>query len=94
MDGLAVRRGDSAWSRCEIRDAEAAREVLAKLDALAGRAWHDAQSEMTALVSKAGLVKPFDLAGWQDVLVLLSAVERTVRFYGESIFGAQLDDLC
>lgn len=67
MSGLAVRRGDSAWSRCEIRDAEAAREVLAKLDALAGRAWRDAQSEMTALVSKARLVKPFDLAGWQDV---------------------------
>lgn len=94
MGGLAVRRGDSAWSRCEIRNAEAAREVLAKLDALAGQAWRDAQSEMTAVVGRARLAKPFDLAGWQDVLWLLSSVERTVSRYGENIFRAQLDDLC
>jgi very-short-patch-repair endonuclease len=94
MGGLAVRRGDSAWSRCEIRDAEAAGEVLAKLDALAGEVWRDAQSEMTALVSKAGLARPFDFVGWQDILGLLSSVEWTVSRYGESIFEAQLDDLC
>src|SRR2546421_6656952 len=94
MGGMAVRRGDSAWSRCEIRDAEAVGEVLDKLDALAGEVWRDAQSEMTALVSKAGLAKPFDLVGWQDILGLLNEVERTVSRYGESIFDAQLDDLC
>jgi very-short-patch-repair endonuclease len=94
MGGLRVRRGGSPWSLSEIRDDGAVEEVLAELDALAGRTWQDAQAEMHALVSRAGLNRPFDLAGWQDVLSLLSAVEKTVDRYGEAIFGAHLDDLC
>jgi very-short-patch-repair endonuclease len=92
--GLRIRRGDSPWSMSEVRDMNAVEEVLAKLDALVGRPWQDAQSEMRALVGRAGLNRPFDLSGWQETLSLLGAVEKTVGAYGEEIFGAHLDDLC
>ncbi|GDY33399.1 AAA domain-containing protein [Gandjariella thermophila] len=94
LGGLRVRRGDSPWSLSEVRDEDAVREVVAKLNDLAGRTWRDAQSEMRALVGRAGLNRPSDLAGWQEVLGLLGAVEQTVAGYGDEIFGAHLDDLC
>ncbi|MFI9387744.1 AAA domain-containing protein [Kutzneria sp. NPDC052558] len=94
MGGLAVRRGDSPWSRCEIRDERDVAQVRVQLDELTGRSWRDAQSELRALVGRAGLRRPLDLAGWQDVLGLLGDVEKTVSYYDEEIFSASLDDLC
>ncbi|GAA3438605.1 AAA domain-containing protein [Kutzneria kofuensis] len=94
MGGLAVRRGDLPWSRCEIRNMRDVEEVHAKLTELHARSWRNAQSELRALVGRAGLRKASDLAGWQDILGLLGAVEKTVSYYGEEIFSAPLEDFC
>ncbi|WP_026421869.1 AAA domain-containing protein [Actinokineospora inagensis] len=93
MGGLAVRRGESAWSRSEVRDQRAVGEVLAKLDSLAGQTWQSTQTQLRDLVGRAGLARPFDLAGWQEVLSLLSAVDRTVTTFGDSAFGPDLPAL-
>lgn len=92
--GLRVRRGESPWSLSQVRDEGAVEEVLVKLTALEGKTWRDAQSEMRGLTGRAGLNRPGDLVGWQEVLSLLGGVERTVHNYGDEVFSADLEDLC
>jgi very-short-patch-repair endonuclease len=92
--GPAVRRGDSAWSRAEVPDRDAAERTLVQLDTVTGRAWRSSQESLQALVARAGLRVPADLAGWRRVLQLLSDVARTVQLHGADVYGEQLDARC
>lgn len=94
MGGLPVRRGESAWSHADVRDRESAERMLLRLDAVTGRAWRDSQDALQALVERAGLRRPSDLAGWQRVLGLLSDVERSTQAHGAEIYGEDLNALC
>ena len=92
--GPALRRGDSAWSRADVREEGKAQELLARLDSVTGPAWRDSQSNLAALVDRAGLRRPDAVAGWQQVLGLLAAVECTTAQHGEDVYGDDLDEVC
>lgn len=92
--GFAVRRGESVWSGAEVRDRTEAEQMLARLDAVTGRAWCDSQRTLRQLVVGAGLRAPVDLAGWQRVIGLLTAVERTTGQYSADIYGDELGAWC
>ena len=94
LGGLALRRGDSAWSRAEIRDPRQAEELLLRLDKVTGRAWQQTRRAMLELVEKAGLPRPLDLAGWTMALTLMADVERAASTYGSDVHGPDLDRLC
>lgn len=94
LGGLTLRRGDSAWSKAEVRDPRQAEELLLRLDRVTGRAWHQARQAMLELIEKAGLPRPLDLAGWTTALTLMTDVERVVSTYGPDVHGAELDRHC
>jgi len=92
--GLRVRRGESAWSSCSLREPDQLRGVLLRLDALAGNDYQATRLELEALVNRVGLTPPATVAGWRDVLDLLNGVATTIEAFGEGIFSQDLDMLC
>ena len=93
MDGLSVRRGESVWSNCGLRDQVELRKVLISLDSLTGHEYQMASSGLESLVSRAGLRPPGTMAGWRDVLELLSGVTQTLEVLDEGVFRQDLDSL-
>ncbi|MEU1841134.1 AAA domain-containing protein [Micromonospora chersina] len=90
--GLRIWRGESPWAKAAIHTPDDVGKVLAHLDGLAAGALQSAQRQIRALVDRAGLDVPDDLAAWTDLFDLLSEVERTIASYGEQAFGPDLDD--
>ena len=93
MGGLSVRRGESVWSNCGLRDPAELRKVLICLDGLTGQEYQGTCSELESLVGRAGLRPPRAMAGWRDVLDLLSGVTQTLKIFDEQIFQQDLDSL-
>src|ERR1019366_136450 len=91
--GLRVRRGESVWSSCGLRKEAELRAVLLRLDAVTGQGYQSTRSERDALVNRAGIRSPATVAGWRDVLDLLSGVTRTLETFGGQIFHQDLDTL-
>lgn len=92
--GLRYRRGESAWSRSQVRTPEQVGNLIAKLDELHASTWPGAQDRMRGLIGRVGFSRPADLAGWERVLGLLRHVETTLTLFDHEVFGAGLDDYC
>ncbi|WP_410601700.1 AAA domain-containing protein [Amycolatopsis sp. lyj-90] len=89
--GLRILRNSTPWAKAPVRTEQDARRVLFELDQLAGKTLKRGQDNMQRLLAQTGLRKPQDIVGWQDVLALLDAVERSVTAFGQDIFGVHLD---
>jgi very-short-patch-repair endonuclease len=94
LGGLTLRRGESAWSRAQVRDPRQAEELLFRLDRVTGREWHQARQAMIELIEKSGLPRPLDLAGWTTALTLMADVERAASMYWPDVHGPDLDRHC
>lgn len=92
--GLALRRGDSAWSGATVHDEREAEELLLRLDGVTGRAWQQSRQALIDLMKRAGLPQPVDLAGWTSVLALLTDVERSALTHGLDVHCPELDRRC
>lgn len=92
--GLAVQRGESAWSAADVRDQAAVERTLAHLDAVNEGEWRRTQYELGALVARSGLREPDDFAGWGQVFRLLSGVAHTIELYDPDIFKEDLHSVC
>ncbi|MDG9688802.1 AAA domain-containing protein [Streptomyces sp. DH17] len=91
--GLAVRRGESPWSRLPARSDEELRAVVTGLDQLTGRALTDTRRALEHLVDTAGLRRGEDFDGWQSLLALLHDVTATLTRFEAAVFAPGLDDL-
>ncbi|HEX3959444.1 MAG TPA: AAA domain-containing protein [Trebonia sp.] len=91
--GLRVRRGESIWSRCDLRGEKELRDLLLRLDAVTGANFRATRSELEALVRQVGMSPPVTVAGWQDILSLLNSVQHTLEIFDEKIFSQDLDKL-
>ncbi|MFJ4104838.1 AAA domain-containing protein [Amycolatopsis japonica] len=89
--GLRILRNATPWAKAPVRNEQDARRVLAELDQLADKTLKRGQDNMQRLLAQTGLRKPQDIVGWQDVLALLDAVERSVDAFGQDIFSVHLD---
>jgi very-short-patch-repair endonuclease len=92
--GLAVVRGESPWSSADVPTTSAAEELFVRLDSVTGPEWRTARTALQALVTRAGLRPPSDLASWQHVLSLLGAVEETSTLHGPTVYSEDLDASC
>ena len=93
MDGLRIRRGESVWSNCGLRDQTELRKVLICLDGLTGQEYQMTCSGLEALVGQAALRRPGAMAGWRGVLELLNDVTQTLEIFDEGVFQQDLDSL-
>ncbi|MFE0209049.1 AAA domain-containing protein [Streptomyces sp. NPDC058985] len=91
--GLAVRRGESPWSRLPARTDEELRAVVTGLDQLSGRALTDTRRALEQLVGTAGLRRGEDFDSWQSLLALLHDVSATLTRFEAAVFAPGLDDL-
>ncbi|MFI6028132.1 AAA domain-containing protein [Amycolatopsis magusensis] len=92
--GLRVVRMETPWWQADIRDEHDIENVLYELDSLTTKTLDEGQRGMHALLRQTGLPVPHDLAGWQQVLVLLEGVHRSVTAFGPDVFGTHLDSWC
>ena len=93
LGGWRWYRGESVWSGVQDADEAAVRSILVELDNLAGRSLQQAQTDITSLLTTAGLQQPDTYAGWQEVLDLLEGVARSVDRFGGDVYGPELDEL-
>jgi very-short-patch-repair endonuclease len=94
LGGPRLLRGETPWSKAEVRTDDDVRQVLYQLDQLADKTLKQGQDRMRALLNLTGLATPRDIAGWQDVLELLDHVSSSVQAFGPDIFGEQLGKFC
>ncbi|MFC7743320.1 AAA domain-containing protein [Nocardiopsis composta] len=92
--GLRLVREETPWCRAEVSSAEEARKVHRKLSDLADRQLNRSSADMRALLSRAGLEVPDDLAAWEEALELLDGAEKISDRFGPELFGEDLDELC
>ncbi|MEO3861995.1 AAA domain-containing protein [Acrocarpospora sp. B8E8] len=91
--GHQIRLGESLWSRSQVRDREALRTLLHRLDRLSPASVLELHAGVRVLAGSAGLQEPGTLGEWSELLHLLEGVTRTLTVFGSEIFDEDLVDL-
>ncbi|MFG1795746.1 AAA domain-containing protein [Nocardia sp. NPDC049149] len=91
LGGLRILRRETPWCNTDVRDRNDVERILIELDQLADQTLHRSQQGIDWLLTQTGLIKPDNVAGWQDLLTLLDDVSKTVDTFGADIFGDKLD---
>ncbi len=89
--GLRILRRETPWCNTQVRTVDEAEAVLIQLDQLSNQTLKRSQHGVQRLVTQTGLRQPQDFAGWEEVLGLLDGITQSVRDFGPTIFGTQLD---
>ncbi|OXM71194.1 AAA domain-containing protein [Amycolatopsis vastitatis] len=89
--GLRILRRETPWCNTQVRTVDQAEAVLIQLDQVANQTLKRSQHGMHRLIAQVGLRQPPDFDGWEQVLELLDGVSQSVRDFGPTIFGTQLD---
>ncbi|MFW5415597.1 AAA family ATPase [Nocardiopsis sp. CNT-189] len=92
--GLRLVRKETPWCHAEVSSAEEAEKIHRRLSDLVERKLTRSSAEMRALLSRAGLEVPDDLAAWEKALELLDRAEKISDRFGPELFGEDLEELC